>query len=303
VDLAAAVTRGVESSRPIIEEHGHRLQVTLPEDSLPVEADVVRIAQIVLNLLNNAAKFTPKGGNIWLTVEKVRASAAPAVSNMSGTAIIRVRDNGLGISSEMLSRVFDLFTQADDSTARTEGGLGIGLTLVRHLTEMHGGQVEVHSDGPGRGSEFVIRLPLAPAGTESVQTSNSDQPRPELVAGRRILIVDDNRDSADSLAILMKLYGHLVRVAHDGPSALAVASDYLPDIILLDIGLPGMDGYAVARQLRARAEGGQPLLVALTGYGTDEDRRLSRAAGFDHHLVKPVDLDALEQLLTQVATE
>jgi PAS domain S-box-containing protein len=308
VDLQTVVARAVETSRPVIEARGHRLQVQLPPEPVPLEGDVVRLAQVLWNLLNNAAKYTEEGGRIWLTAKVVRRhtergtrNGAPSVARNGGPDFveIRVRDSGIGIPREMLGKVFDLFTQVERTLDRSQGGLGIGLTLVKRLTEMHGGTVEAHSDGPGLGSEFVVRLPLAPA-RPLLPRAGSDgepagQPAPQ---GRRVLIVDDSRDSARSLATLLTLLGNEVRTAHDGRQALEVATAYCPEVVLLDIGLPGMSGYDVARALRARPELGRPVLVAVTGYGSEEDRRLAEEAGFDRHLVKPVDLDALQQLLT-----
>jgi PAS domain S-box-containing protein len=290
VTVAAIVARAVESSQPLIDSRRHRLTVAVTAESMRVDADVIRMAQVVSNLLTNAAKYTPEDGTINLTADRDGAEA-----------VIRVRDTGMGIPPELMPRIFDLFTQAERTLDRSEGGLGIGLTLVRRLTEMHGGSVSASSGGPGQGSEFVVRLPLVPV-PESVSVpatgQSGDQPRPVSPARpKRILVVDDNRDSADSLAMLLRLAGHEVRTVHDGRRVPAVVEDERPDLVLLDIGLPGLDGYSVARQLRSKAEFASTMLVALTGYGTEEDRRQSQAAGFDHHLVKPVAFDALERLL------
>jgi PAS domain S-box-containing protein len=291
-DLAAVVVRAVEGSRPLIDARRHALDLRLPDDPLPVDGDPVRLAQVVWNLLNNAAKYTPEGGRIGVAVERE-----------GGEAVVRVRDTGMGIPADMLARVFDLFTQVDRTLDRAEGGLGIGLTLVRRLTEMHGGTVEAHSDGPGQGSEFVVRLPLA-AGASLAEAPGQGGPAPPPglpTPGRRVLLVDDNRDSADTLAMLLRLLGHDVRTAYEGRQALAVAGAYQPDLVLLDIGLPGLNGYEVAAQLRAMPRMGRAVLVALTGYGSEEDRRQARAAGFNQHMVKPVDLDALRELLASLA--
>jgi PAS domain S-box-containing protein len=287
VDVATILGRAVESSRPLIETRRHELQMTLPDEPMPVNADVTRMAQVVLNLLNNAAKYTSEGGRIWLTAEKTSSEVA-----------IRVQDTGMGIPAEILPRMFDMFAQAERTLARSEGGLGIGLTLVRRLTEMHGGTVEASSPGLGQGSEFVVRLPLLTAIPSSVAPGNEGgQQRVQARAQRRILVVDDNRDSADSLAMLLRLVGHDVRTVHDGRQALVVAAAYRPDLVLLDIGLPGLDGYEVARRLRQEPWIGQTVLVALTGYGGEDDRQQAQAAGFTHHMVKPVDFDSLQQLL------
>jgi signal transduction histidine kinase len=287
LDLAAVVERAVETSRPLLDERRQRLEVRLPPESLWVEGDATRLAQVLANLLNNAAKYTDVGGQVWLTAEKVGAEA-----------VLRVRDTGIGIPAAMLPHVFDLFTQVDTALDRTQGGLGIGLTLVRRLVEMHGGRVEAHSAGRGRGSEFVVRLPLrtgrAPAAAPTAATAPS---LPAGRTGRRILIVDDSRDGAESLARLLRLVGHETRTAADGPQALATAADYRPEVVVCDIGLPGMNGYEVGRQLRALPGLGDVLLVALTGFGSEGDRLRSDEAGFAHHLVKPVDLAALQAVL------
>jgi PAS domain S-box-containing protein len=284
VDLAAVVQRAVEGSRPLIDSRRHAFQVSLAKGPLPVEADPVRLAQVFLNLLNNAAKYTPDGGTITLRVERE-----------GGRAAVRVRDTGTGIPPEMLPHVFELFTQVDRTLDRAEGGLGIGLTLVRHLTEMHFGTVEVTSGGPGRGTEFVVRLPLL---TDEAPAAEAARPAPEAAPRRRhILVVDDNRDAAESLALLLRLFGNEVRTAYDGRIALDAAQSHRPDVVLLDIGLPGLDGLEVCRRLRAQPDGGKMLIVAMTGYGQEEDKRRSREAGFNAHLVKPVDFDALKDLL------
>ena len=288
VDVATLVARAVEGSRPLIEARRHDLEVTLPDEPMWVEADPTRMAQVLWNLLNNAAKYTPEGGRIWLTAAKE-----------GGEAIIRVRDTGMGIPPEMLPKMFDLFTQAERTLDRAEGGLGIGLTLVRRLTEMHNGVVEAFSAGPGEGSEFVVRLPLLPDVSPVAAAHESDGgKRAKAAVTHRILVVDDNRDSADSLAMLLRLVGHDVRTVHDGRQALVVAATYRPDLVLLDIGLPGMDGFAVARHMRSQPELAGVVLVALTGYGSDGDRRQAQAAGFNHHMVKPVHFDTLNELLT-----
>jgi CheY-like chemotaxis protein len=239
------------------------------------------------NLLNNAAKYTPEEGQIQLS------------ARVEGAEIVfRVRDTGIGIAPEMLRRVFDLFVQVDNSLDRSQGGLGIGLTLVRSLVELHGGSVQVFSDGPGNGSEFIVRLPALanplPDATGSNLSMTGDRGPPQ----RRILVVDDNVDSAESLAMVLRVTGHQVRTAHDGAEALEVAAQFAPEIVLLDIGLPKMSGYEVARVLRSRYPDRDILIVALTGYGQEEDRRRSREAGFDHHLVKPVQPAVLKPLLS-----
>jgi signal transduction histidine kinase/CheY-like chemotaxis protein len=285
VDVAEVISSAVESSRPLIDARGHHLEVALPDTPMRIDADPTRIAQVLVNLLSNAAKYTPDGGRIWLTVERG-----------GGQVILRVRDTGLGIPAPMLPQIFDLYTQVAGTFDRAEGGLGIGLTLVRRLTEMHSGTVSAFSAGPGAGSEFVVRLPLLPEKPRAAAAEDSDSAgRARAPSKRRILIVDDNRDSADCLAELLRLAGHDVRAAYDGRQALAAAAAHRPDLVLLDIGLPDMDGFAVARQLRSRSDLAGVVLVALTGHGSDEVRRRSREAGFDHYLVKPVDPGALQE--------
>lgn len=284
VELEAVVTRAVETVRPFLEGRRHELVLELPREPVVLEGDLVRLAQILANLLHNAAKYTPDGGRIELSAEQ-----------MDGEALLRLRDNGIGIPPEMLSRVFDLFTQADRSLSRSEGGLGVGLTLVRTLVELHGGSVTALSPGPGRGTEILVRLPARPELSRREEAEPVAHTTPKAAAGRRILVVDDNQDSAESLALLLELHGHEVRTAFAGPAALETASTFRPDVVLLDIGLPGMDGYEVARRLRA--DDHRSLLVALTGYGRDDDRQRSQEAGFDHHLVKPVDLEELARVL------
>jgi CheY-like chemotaxis protein len=245
---------------------------------------VTRLAQAISNLLNNAAKYTDDGGEIQLRAEVEE-----------GRVLVRIRDNGIGLTQEEVARVFDLFTQADRALDRAQGGLGIGLTVVKKLVEMHGGQVHAFSEGPGRGSEFVVSLPTVVAIQEDRKGTAKTAPR--AVSRTRILVVDDNADSATSMALLLKLDGHDVSLAHDGPGALVAARSFHPEVILLDIGLPGMTGYEVARELRRDEQFANVLLIALTGYGQAEDRRKSKAAGFDHHLTKPVDDDALATVI------
>jgi signal transduction histidine kinase/DNA-binding response OmpR family regulator len=285
ITLSAVVARAVEISRPHIDARRHELTVQLPEQPLVVRGDPVRLAQVVGNLLNNAAKYTEEGGRIWLTVEQNGAEA-----------VLRVRDTGVGIPAEMLVSVFELFTQVEHSLDRAHGGLGIGLTLVRQLVQLHGGRVHAASAGLGRGSEFVVHLPLL----DKADLPEHPAARPraaEASLGRRVLVVDDNHDAAESLAMVLRLNGHAVSVCHDGPTALSMALATRPEVVLLDIGLPEMDGYEVARRLRACPGPNGMLLIAVTGYGQEQDVRRSRAAGFDHHLVKPVDLGALAGLL------
>jgi PAS domain S-box-containing protein len=283
VELAPVVAGAVETARPLIEARGHTLSTSLPGEPLWLEADATRIEQVVANLLNNAAKFTEPGGRIELSVERE-----------ADEAVLRVRDTGTGIPPDLLPRVFDLFVQGERSLDRAHGGLGIGLTLVRNLVERHGGTVEAASEGPGRGSELTVRLPL-------LDGTAADAPAPAAPETRRenarILLVEDNEDAAAALAELLRIWGHRVEVVHDGPSALRAARAEPPDLVLLDIGLPGMDGYEVARALRELPGLGAVTLVALTGYGQDSDRLRSSLAGIDHHLVKPVAPDQLRRLI------
>jgi two-component system, sensor histidine kinase len=288
VDLASVLRSAAETSRPLIDEAGHQFSMEIPPESLALRADPVRLAQIFANLLNNAAKYTSRGGQIKLVVRRE-----------NGDVVISVRDTGIGIPGDMLPRVFELFTQVDRHVDRAQGGLGIGLTLVKRLVEMHNGKVEAHSEGPGRGSEFVVRLPLASVSDESDVLAVPREPV-TLLASRRVLIVDDNRDSAESLGILLKLLGADVRVEYDGEAALRAVAAYRPAVVLLDIGMPGMDGHEVARQIRQQREFDDVTLIALTGWGQEEDRRDSRSAGFEYHLIKPADIGAIETLLSSI---
>jgi PAS domain S-box-containing protein len=289
LDLVTLLSSAVEASRPAFEGRGQHLQVTLPATPLMVEGDLTRLSQVLLNLLNNAAKYTPERGHVWVSAK-----------GDHGDIVIRVRDDGIGIPAELLPRVFDLFAQGERALDRAEGGLGIGLTLVRQLVHMHGGRVDASSAGPGQGSEFAVRLPGMP--TPPLEQKVMPPPPPvaaEPGGRRRVLVVDDNIDSAESMAMLLSLWGHEARTAADGPSALAAARESLPDVVLLDIGLPGMNGYEVAQQMQ-RLPGAEPmLLIALTGYGREEDRRRSREAGFAVHLVKPVHPDTLQELFSE----
>ncbi len=285
VDVAAVVAQAVEATGSVIDAHGHRLAVALPPEPLWVTGDPARLTQVLTNLLNNAAKYTEDGGDI-----------AVAVRREGGDAVLAVRDTGVGIPPGMLSAVFDLFTQIDRSLDRSQGGLGVGLTLVKRLIELHGGTVHARSDGPGRGSEFVVRLPAAAPPAAAPEAGGHPTP-PGDAARRRDLVVDDNADAAGSLTRLLRMSGFDVRQVHNGAAALEFVPDFRPGVALVDIGMPGMDGYEVARRLRV-GPGGDLTLVALTGYGTDDDRRRCREAGFDHHLTKPVEFDALRQILT-----
>ncbi|MDP9252368.1 MAG: ATP-binding protein [Chloroflexota bacterium] len=285
VVLSTLVARSVEAARPVIDERGHRLTLDLPDEPVTLSGDPARLEQVIANLLNNAAKYTDVGGRIT-----VRAFVD------AGQLVMSVKDNGAGLTPEMRERIFDLFVQGPEMRAYARGGLGIGLTLVRRLVEMHGGTVEVKSDGPGQGCEFVLRLPIRPVSQPS-PIADASGAAVAALPKRRILVVDDNVDAADALAELLRDYGHDVRAVHDGLSAIEQAALHRPDIVLLDIGMPGFDGYEVARRMRSEL-GLKATLVALTGYGEARHRRLSHDAGFDQHVTKPVDIRKLEKLLT-----
>ncbi|MHB1557814.1 MAG: PAS domain-containing hybrid sensor histidine kinase/response regulator [Isosphaeraceae bacterium] len=287
VDLIALVSRAVHAVDPLFHECGHGLTVTLPSGPLVIDGDPTRLEQVVVNLLNNAAKYTEAGGEI-----------AVELGREDGEVVLRIRDNGIGIAPEMLTRVFDLFVQAERRVERSRGGVGIGLTLVRKLVELHGGAVEAYSEGLGRGSEFVVRLPApAPRNGERRLTAREPDRLNRASSRHRVLVVDDNVDAAVSLGMLLKLAGQEVRVAYDGPAALRQAMDFRPQLVLLDIGMPGMDGYEVCRRIRRETALQSATVVALTGWGQDEDRRRSHEAGFDHHIVKPVEPSSLHRLL------
>jgi PAS domain S-box-containing protein len=286
VELATVVANAVETSRPLIEEMGHQIDVTIPKQPIVLEADPTRLAQVISNLLNNAAKYMPRGGTIRVTVER-----------LDSTAVISVKDSGIGIPSEMIERVFDMFTQVDGSLERSHGGLGIGLTLVKRLVEMHGGSVEAHSPGLNQGSEFIVRLP-AVVGLLS-EPPMSEGVGPQAAAKRRILVVDDNENAAKVLGMLLTALGNDVRTAFDGFAGIELAESFQPEIILLDIGMPKLNGYETARRIREQPWGKNVVLAALTGWGQEEDKRRTREAGFDHHFVKPVEPATLQKLLSE----
>jgi signal transduction histidine kinase/ActR/RegA family two-component response regulator len=288
VDLAEVVATAVETSRPLIESHRHKLTVSLPDRPVRVEADAARLAQVLSNLLNNAAKYTEDGGLIELIAQRTPKEA-----------VLRVRDNGVGIAPEALPQVFDMFMQVESSTDRSQGGLGIGLTLVRRLVEMHGGKIEARSAGLGKGSEFLVRLPaLAEPPPESARKLPEASSASSAKGPRRMLVVDDNVDSAESMALVLRLQGYEVRLAYDGQSALEEAQSFRPEVMFLDLDLPKMDGYEVARRLRLEPAMRYMTLVAMTGFGQEEDRQRTQEAGFQVHLVKPVDFNKVEELLS-----
>jgi CheY-like chemotaxis protein/two-component sensor histidine kinase len=279
------IHRAIATVRPLIDDRGHTLDVALTEGQLVLSADPVRLEQIVVNLLTNAARYTPAGGRIRLSADRAEDQV-----------VIRVADNGAGIAPEVLPRIFDLFAQGDRRLDRSEGGLGVGLTIVQRLVELHGGTVSVQSDGPGRGSTFTIRLPA------SATPPADSKPPPAAPAQKqrfRMLIVDDNRALAQGLSRLLKLLGHEVELAYDGPDAIEAARTSRPDVILLDIGLPNLDGYEVARRLRQDDQLKDIVIIAISGYGHESDRQRSREAGMDHHLTKPVDVKSIMELITQ----
>jgi CheY-like chemotaxis protein/two-component sensor histidine kinase len=318
VDVATLVAFAVETSRPTIDAHGHRLSIALPPEPVILEADAGRLSQVLTNLLNNAAKYTEDGGRIRL-----------AAAREGDQVVLRVRDNGVGIRREMLPRIFDLFAQVDQSLDRSGGGLGLGLSLVRSLVELHGGSVEARSEGPGRGSEFIVRLPMArgagarsePGPTADAPPAAAERPARESAptradeasppsrpgpgaeaAARRVLVVDDSDTSAQSMALILRLEGYEVQVAYDGETALELVRRFRPQAVLSDIGLPGIDGHELARRIRRDPElsAGIALLAAVTGRAEPDARRRSREAGFQQHLVKPVDPEDVLALLASL---
>jgi signal transduction histidine kinase/CheY-like chemotaxis protein len=283
VDLARVAAQALEASRPVLAERSHHLTLDLPPNPVLVRGDAARLTQVITNLLDNAAKYTDASGRVSVSV-----------TSAGGQASVAVEDTGMGISPELLERVFDPFTRLDDAREQPVGGLGIGLTLVKQLVEMQSGAVRAFSEGPGRGSRFVLTFPLL-TGTR-VEVAPADTAGPNVPA-RRILVVEDNADAAESLRLLLLSQGHQVHVLHDGIEAAEAVERLDPDVVLLDIGLPGLDGLEVARRVRRRSRALRPLLVATTGLGRDEDRARSAQAGFDHHLVKPIDVTTLKSLL------
>ncbi len=286
VDLATAIARAVEMTRPLIESKQHKLTVSAPVGALFVEGDPVRLAQAIGNLIQNAAKYTEPGGSIEVEGRREGASM-----------IVRVKDNGRGIAPERLSSMFELFVQGDQVPDRSHGGLGIGLTLVRSLVQLHGGSVDASSDGPGQGSEFVIRLPASAREGVRESEQQAQSPSGKPYQRRRVLIVDDDRDAAEMLAQALEGAGHEVRQEHDGMGAVVAAAQFQPDVVLLDLGLPGMDGIEVARRLRTYPQLAGVRIVALTGFGQGSDRKRSAAVGIESHLVKPVDVDTVMQAI------
>lgn len=287
VALADVLKIAVETAKPLIEAGKQELTIQISQRAIFVHADPTRLAQVFANLLNNSAKYTGAGGHIWLTAEALR-----------GEAVITVRDTGIGIAKTDLARVFDLFTQAAPGLERSKSGLGIGLSLVKGIVERHGGTIEATSSGPGKGSEFIVRLPILPS--VAAADACADEP-PRHVMGRRIVVVDDLQDAADSLATMLRMMGHEARTAYDGADAVQVAMAFKPEVVFLDIGLPKMNGYEAARSIRAQLGAARVILVALTGWGQEHDRRNAADAGFDHHLTKPVDPHTVEALIASLA--
>jgi PAS domain S-box-containing protein len=287
VALQSVVREAIEAARPLIDAAGHRLDVDLPGEPLWLEADAMRLTQVLLNLLNNAAKYTPAGGHIAIVAKRE-----------NDQAWLAVRDSGIGIEPAQIDEVFQMFAQVAPALERAHGGLGIGLALARALVKLHGGKLEAQSEGPGRGSEFVVRLPLA-TGTAPAQTSSPAFTQGVARQALRVLVVDDNRDAAQSLAAVLSMEGHTVATAYDGLDALAQVASFEPDVVMLDIGMPGMNGYEVARRIRAEPGGSRRLLVALTGWGQQEDKRRAADAGFDRHVTKPIDPELFGELFDQ----
>ncbi|HEY0878839.1 MAG TPA: PAS domain S-box protein [Zeimonas sp.] len=286
VELATVIRSALEACDPIIRQRRHEVSLTLPAEAVWVDGDLHRLTQAVGNLLTNAAKYMEPNGHVFVTLER-----------RQGEAVVCVKDTGVGIPPAMLEKVFELFAQVDNAIDRRQGGLGIGLTIVRQLVELHGGRVEAHSEGPGRGSEFIVRLPLSATPQEELDGPHLPQ---HGVHPRRILVVDDNADAAQAMATMLELLGHRVDVAFDGDQALRVAERARPEVILMDLGMPNMNGYVAARRIREADWGRDVLLVAVTGWGQQADRSASEQAGFDHHLVKPVELDAVQTLVAQL---
>jgi CheY-like chemotaxis protein len=294
LEISKAVARGVEIASPLLEQQYHRLQVAVAPHGLLVMGDETRLAQVFANLLTNAAKYTDPGGDIVVVAER-----------QGNEIVVRVRDTGVGITAELLPHVFDLFVQGMRRVDRSRGGLGLGLALVSNLVGLHGGRVTAYSDGPGRGSEFVVRLPAAAPGQRSATGPQPEVRTEPRTDGRRLLIVDDNVDAAEMLSVLLESAGHQTMVAHDGPEALEMLVRFRPEVAILDLGLPVMDGYELAQRIRTAAPNGArpPVLVALTGYGQATDRARTRQAGFAAHLVKPVDVAELLRTIDEVGRE
>lgn len=296
-DLTAVIDGAIETSRPLIEAGGHKLTIDVPTQTMMLDGDPTRLIQVFANLLNNAAKYMEADGRIHIKAGLVRRAEQDGLQEV----VISIKDSGIGIAPELLPHLFDMFFQADRSKERHYGGLGIGLTLARHIVELHGGRIEIKSEGLGKGSEFVVRLPVAKESAErdqdSVSAGKDTNPRSRRLS-RSVLVVDDNKNQVESIAMLLKILGCEVRAAHDGISALEALKEFVPEFALIDIGLPGIDGFEIARRIRKIDEFKNIVLIAQTGWGREEDRAESRQAGFDYHLVKPLDFQLLERILT-----
>jgi PAS domain S-box-containing protein len=290
IELGAVVSAAIETARPVLSAKHHHLSVAMPDQPIRLDADAVRLAQVFSNLLINAAKYTDPGGHIQLTITRERDDA-----------VISVTDNGMGLSADLLPRLFTIFSQERTRLGRTEGGLGVGLSLVRGITTLHGGTVEARSEGPGKGSAFIVRLPIDTGAAAPILAEPVPDPAPPQAA-LEILVVDDNRDAADTCAMLLEASGHHVRTAYAGREALELGQAFRPDVVLLDIGLPDIDGYALAKQIRATPWGRRAVLVAVTGWGQAEDRLRAAHAGFDQHLVKPIAGETIASLLQSLRT-
>ena len=287
--MTAVVENTLDVCGAMVKEQKRELIVKMPEEKIYLDADKTRLAQTLCNLLNNAVKYSDRGSRIWLTAKR-----------QGNEAVFRVKDNGIGIPPQMLPKVFDLFTQVDRTLEKSQGGLGVGLTIVKRLIEMHGGSVEAHSEGYGKGSEFVIRLPVAQTPIQERQQGFSTPSALSETSRHRILVADDNVDAADSLALMLRMMGHEVQTAHNGKQAVEAAESFRPGVILLDIGMPKLNGYEACRSIREQSWGNDAFLIALTGWGQNEDKVRSQEAGFDYHLVKPVEPAALEKLLVEL---
>jgi CheY-like chemotaxis protein/two-component sensor histidine kinase len=289
VELASIVARAVETAQPIIDAQEHELSLSLPSEPVWLEADVIRLTQVLGNLLTNAAKYTEKGGHIWLRAGREGAEV-----------VLRVKDTGIGIDAEMLPRIFGLFVQVERARDRSQGGIGVGLALVRKLVEMHGGSVTAASEGPNRGSEFTLRLPVSTVVRcgDDARSNDKKAALKQSLPRLRVLVVDDNKDGAESLAMMLRLEGHEVLVAHSGAAALEMSATHRPQLAFLDLGMPGMDGYELCRRMRAQPASAKAMLVALTGWGQEEDIRRTAEAGFDRHLIKPMEPRSLQRLLS-----
>jgi len=290
IELAAAIKSAIDTAQPLIDAAGHQLMMSGSPGPVYLDADPVRLAQVFSNLLNNAAKYMERGGKIWLTV-------TPA----DGEVVVSVRDTGIGIPADALPGIFDMFSQVDHSLEKAQGGLGIGLMLVKQLLEMHGGRIEAKSEGSGKGSEFIAHLPVVNVVPRRQTANTADEPRARTLACR-ILVADDNRDAAESMSTVLRLMGNEVRTVHDGLQAVEEAAAFRPDLVLLDIGMPRLNGYDAARRIRAERWGKSTLIVAMTGWGQDEDKRRASEAGFDRHFTKPVDPGDIEKLIAALRT-